>query len=144
MSDDLEGHLVRDEALWRAWRKEGVTESTPLTVDFNFYATNKAGAERLAAALREAGLENVRVRSTRTLWLFKGWTVWGVAGGTWSLQRLQDRTRSFCQLAENYHCRMEGCGAMMPDRNDAEPGASPNGGPVQPLGNSRAPAGRHL
>jgi hypothetical protein len=124
----LEGHLTRNEALWRAWREDGVTERTPLTVDFNFYATSKATAEGLAAALREVGLESVEVGRTRSLWFFRDWAVWGVEGGTWSLERLQDRTRTFCQLASHFRCRMEGCGAMMPDRNDSEPGASPNGG----------------
>jgi len=124
----LEGHLTRNEALWRAWRKEGVTERTPLTVDFNFYAPSKATAEGLGAALREVGLESVEVKSTRTLWVFRGWSVWGVEGGTWSLERLQDRTRTFRQLAARFRCRMEGCGAMMPDANDFARGASPNGG----------------
>jgi len=133
---EIEEHLARDEALWRTWSEEGVTENTPLTVDFSFYATSQAAAEALAAALREAGVPKAEVRTTRTLWVFKGWAVSAVEHGTWSLARLQDRTWAFCRLAAACRCRLEGCGAMMPDQNSAEPSASPNGGPATRLGNS--------
>ena len=135
MSDELADHLARDEALWRAWREEGVTERTPLAVDFNFYATSEGAAKSLAGALRREGFEKVEVRTTRTVWIFKGWTVWVVHHGTWSLDRLQDRTRAFYELGARHSCRLEGCGAMMPDGDNAEPGAAPNGGPAEPLGN---------
>jgi Regulator of ribonuclease activity B len=135
---ELEEHLARDEALWRAWCEEGVTEHTPLAVDFGFYATKREAAEALAGALREAGFQDVKVRVTRTLWVFKGWSVSTVEQGTWSLARLQDRTRVFCELAEAHRCRLEGCGAMMPGERGAEPGAPPNGGPAEPSGSPGA------
>jgi hypothetical protein len=65
MSDDLEGNLARNEAMWSVWLREGVTESTPLDVDFHFYATNEAAANALAGALRESGLDKVEVSTTR-------------------------------------------------------------------------------
>jgi hypothetical protein len=126
---ELEEHLARNEALWRAWCEEGVTENTPLAVDFSFYATNQAAAEALAAALREAAVHMVEVRTTRTLWVFKGWAVSAVEHGTWSLGRLQERTRAFCRLATACRCRLEGCGAMLPAQNIAELDAALNPAP---------------
>ncbi len=120
MSDDLEGNLARNEAMWGEWLKEGITESTPLDVEFHFYATSDAAANALARALRESGLDKVEVCITRTLRVFKGWTVEGTEHGTWSLEKLQQRTGAFCRLAASHRCRMEGCGAMMPSRSDAE------------------------
>src|SRR5215475_11467061 len=117
---DLEGQLARNEALWHAWSEEGVTENTPLAVDFNFYATTQEAANRLAEALRESDFQKVQVRATRTLFIFKGWKVWMIKDGTWSLNKLQDLTRTLCRLAEACHCRLEGCGAMMPNQNNAE------------------------
>jgi len=116
---DLEGHLARNETMWRWWREDGVTESTPLAVDFSFYANKKSAADALAEALREVGFDSVEVRTTRTLWVFKGWSITVVEHGTWSLEKLQDRVRLFCRLAANPGSSLEGCGAMMPEKNNA-------------------------
>ena len=126
MNENLEGNLVRNEAMWRVWLEHGVTESTPLDVDFHFYATNKEAASALAEALRGSGIDKAEVCATKTLWILKGWTVEATERGTWSLEKLQNRTRAFCSLARSHDCSMEGCGAVMPD---AEPSASPNGSP---------------
>jgi hypothetical protein len=85
--------------MWGVWLREGVKESTPLDVDFHFYATNEAAANALAGALRESGLVKVDVCTTRTLWIFKGWTVEATEHGTWSLEKLQHRTEVFCRMA---------------------------------------------
>ena len=143
MSDDLEGNLARNEAMWSVWLNEGVTESTPLDVDFHFYATSEAAANALARALRDSGVDKVEAHTTRTLWIFKGWTVEATEHGTWSLEKLQQQTRVFCRLAASHRCRLEGCGAMMPGRNGAEPGAPTNGGPTESIADSAASGGRH-
>jgi hypothetical protein len=114
--DSLLGdELAKDESLWRRWQEDGVTESTNLSVDFSFYATDEAAAQALAESLRRAGMSQVEVRKTRTLWVFKGWTVSAVEEGTWSLEKLQNRSRACCDFAAKHRARYEGCGAMMPD-----------------------------
>ena len=115
----LKEELAKDEHLWRMWQEDGVTEDTSLSVDFSFYATSAKAAELIADALRRWGLTNVEVTTTRTLWIFRGWEITGVEDGTWSLQKLQDRTTRYERLAEICHSTYGGYGAMMPDTNDA-------------------------
>jgi hypothetical protein len=69
----------------------------------------------LGESLRRAGMRQVEVRKTRTLLLLKGWTVSAVEEGTWSLEKLQDRSKTCCDLAAKHRARYEGCGAIMPD-----------------------------
>ena len=117
--DSLLGdELAKDVSLWRQWQKDGVTESTPLAVDFFFYASDETAAQALADALGQAGMSKVAVCRSRTLWVFKGWTISAIEEGTWSLEKLQDHSRAFCDLAAKHRARYDGCGAMMPD-NDA-------------------------
>jgi hypothetical protein len=111
LGDELEG----DVSLWRRWQEDGVTESTLLSVDFSFNASDETVAQELANILRQAGLTQVEVRMTQTLLVFKNWTVSAVEEGTWSLEKLQDRSRIYCDLAAKYRARCEGCGAIIPD-----------------------------
>ncbi|MFO1487440.1 MAG: hypothetical protein U1F65_03085 [Verrucomicrobiota bacterium] len=115
----LDDELAKDESLWRRWREEGVTESTMLAVDVFFYATNKTAAQEVADYLPRWGLTKVQISSARTFLVFKGWTITGVEETTWSLAKLQDRTRRYVRLAEILRVRYEGCGAMMPDNEPA-------------------------
>jgi hypothetical protein len=110
----LEDELAKDKSLWRRWREEGVTETTTLAVDVFFYATNKDAAEQIAESLRKWGLNNVEIRSSRTLLVLRGWDISGVEVGTWSLEKLQDRSRRYIRLAEIWSVAYEGCGAEMP------------------------------
>ena len=114
---ELDDELARNEDLWRMWQADGVTEDTILAVDFFFYATSKSAAQDLAEALRKAG-RKVEVRTTRTLVFFRGWEITAVEEGMWSLAKLQDRSRTYCRVAELLRVTYDGCGAMMPD-NDA-------------------------
>src|SRR5437899_222197 len=110
---NLDDELAKDESLWRMWQEEGVTESTPLAVDIFFYATQKDSAHHIAAALRQWGLTNVEVKTTRTLWIFKGWEITGVEDGTWSLEKLHDRSRRYLRLAEIWSATYDGCGTLI-------------------------------
>jgi hypothetical protein len=109
----LDDELREDENVWRMWCELGVTEATPLEVDFSFYGTSKESADMVAASLRQQGLIKVEVKSSRTLWLFRGWEVLGVEVGTWSLEKLQDRTRRYVRLAELCTATYDGCGALI-------------------------------
>jgi hypothetical protein len=111
----LEDELAKDETLWRMWCEMGVTEHTTLAVDVFFYATKKNASEQIADSLRKWGLTKVEVKSTRTLLIFKGWEVSGVETGTWSLEKLQDRSRRYARLGEIWDVSYDGCGAEMPD-----------------------------
>jgi hypothetical protein len=109
----LDDELAKDESLWRMWCEEGVTESTPLGVDVFFYAARKEAADHIAEALRKWGLTKIEVKSTRTLLIFRGWRISGVEEGTWSLQKLQDRTSRYERLAEICGATYDGCGALI-------------------------------
>lgn len=116
----LDDELAKDENLWRMWREEGVTEQTPLAVDVFFYATREDHAEQIAEGLRRWGLSKVEIQRKRTLWIFKGWLITGVEEGTWSLDKLHDRSRRYLRLAEIWSANYDGCGAMMPDNATAQ------------------------
>ena len=111
----LDDELAKDVSLWRMWREDGVTETTPLAVDVFFYATNETAAEQIAAGLRRWGLSKVEIKTTRTLLILKGWEITGVEEGTWSLEKLQDRSKRYVRLAEIWSATYDGCGAEMPD-----------------------------
>ena len=111
----LGDELAKDVSLWRQWQEDGVTGQTTLSVDFSFYSTDETAAQELGESLRRAGMRQVEVRKTRTLLLLKGWTVSAVEEGTWSLEKLQDRSKTCCDLAAKHRARYEGCGAIMPD-----------------------------
>lgn len=112
----LEDELAKDERLWQRWCEENVTESTILAVDVFFYSTRKDAAEQIADGLRRWGLTKVEIKPTRTFWIFKGWNITGIETGTWSVQKLQDRSRRYMRLAEIWSTTYEGCGAEMPDK----------------------------
>ena len=114
----LDAELREDENVWRMWCELGVTEKSPLEVDFSFYATSKEFADMIADSLRQWGLIKVEIKCTRTLWLFRGWEVLGVEVGTWSLEKLQDRTRRYERLVEIWRATYDGYGAMMPDERE--------------------------
>ena len=115
----LDDHLAMDENLWRMWGEDGVTESTILAVDVFFYTKNQKAAEQIANALLRWGLTNVKIGTRRTFLFFKGWCVTGVEEGAWSLEKMKDRTARYVRLAEIWTATYDGCGAMMPDKNEA-------------------------
>jgi hypothetical protein len=121
VSSLLGDELEKDASLWRQWQEDGVTENTPLSVDFFFYTTDKTAAQDLADALRQGGLSQVKVSATRRLWVSKGWAISAIEQGTWSLEKLQNRSKAFCDLAAKHRVRYDGCGAMMPSNHAVKP-----------------------
>jgi hypothetical protein len=117
----LDDELAKDGNLWRMWCEDGVTESTHLAVDVFFYATNKTAAEHIADGLRRWGLTKVEIQARRTLLIFKGWLITGVEEGMWSLEKLKDRSSRYVRLAEIWSATYDGCGAMMPYNETAQP-----------------------
>jgi len=109
----LDDELAKDENLWRMWREEGVTETIPLAVDFYFYAVKKVAAEQIADFLGNCGLARVEIKSTRIFLILRGWEISGVEEGTWSLEKLQDRSRRYVRLAEIWNATYDGCGALI-------------------------------
>ena len=112
----LDEELAKDESVWRMWCEDGGTESTPLAVDVYFYATSKEAAEQIADGLRRWGLTKIEIESTRTLGILRGWSITGVEDGTWSLEKLQDRSRRYLRLAEIWDATYDGCGALIDPR----------------------------
>jgi hypothetical protein len=109
----IEDELAKDESLWRMWRDEGVTEKTTLAVDVFFYATKKEAAEQIADSLLRWRLTKVEIKTTRTFFVFKGWEVTGVEESTWSLDKLQERSKRYVRLAEICGASYDGCGALI-------------------------------
>jgi hypothetical protein len=143
---ELDDELQKDESLWRRWREDGVTETTLLAVDVFFYATSKETADQIAGALRQWGLTQVEVSSTRTLWLFRGWEITGVEGGTWTLEKLQDRSRRYVRLAEIFSATYDGCGALIdpdklkpPNPQGGADGEQPSGSQTNSTSSAAAP-----
>ena len=138
----LDDELAKDENLWRMWQEEGVTEQTPLAVDVFFYSTRKDFAQQIAEGLRGWGLTKVEVKTTRTLWIFKGWEVTGVEESTWSLEKLHDRSRRYLRLAEIWSSTYDGCGALIDPAKITPPNSQGGANGGQPSGSetNRAPA----
>jgi hypothetical protein len=113
---ELDDQVAADADLWQAWQEAGVTESTTLTVDFDFYTRDWTAAEQVADALRGWGLTEIEIKKARTLLFFRRWEICGVEVGTWSLIKLQERTKRHFELAEKLHVRYGGHGAIMPDK----------------------------
>jgi len=109
----LDDELAKDENLWRMWREEGVTENTLLAVDFYFYAVNRDAAEQIADFLDKCGLAKVEIKSNRLFLILRSWEISGVEEGTWSLEKLQDRSRRYVRLAEIWNATYDGCGALI-------------------------------
>ena len=61
----------------------------------------------------------MEIQAKRTLLIFKGWLITGVEEGTWSLEKLKDRSSRYVRLAEIWSATYDGCGAMMPDNEAA-------------------------
>ena len=110
---NIDEQLTLDAALWKAWSDNGVRDGTTLTVDFTFYASKANRAEALVEALKARGYQ-VELRSERTFLLFKGWVVEAHINGPWSLSRLQQAGREFCELADQHSALYDGAGAEMP------------------------------
>lgn len=77
-----------------------------LRIFFCFYATSADAAEQIDDELRQWNLTKIEIRTTRTLWIFKGWEItpriasrWGQLG---PLDLMADpRGRAFDPLADS-------------------------------------------
>ena len=114
----MDEELTTDENLWRMWQENGVTKNTVLAVNVFFYAGARRAAEQVADALRGWGLRDVKIENTRILWLLKGWNITGVEEGTWSIEKLQERSRRYVDLAQKLSVRYEGCSALSLDMSE--------------------------
>jgi hypothetical protein len=110
----VEKELEKNRELWSVWSAHGVRDGSAFAIDFHFYAARSANGERLAAVLREAGF-TVRTQTTRTLLIFKGLDIEATEHASWTLPRLQERTRELVALAERAQVLFDGLGAEMPD-----------------------------
>jgi hypothetical protein len=112
--DEMQGHLNRNEEMWKLWEKYGVTPDTELTVNFHFYASNNKSKKNLIKILTE---ENIpfRVNKTRTLIILKGWEIEVDFTKKWTLAELQGKTGNMFILSKQTGVSFEGCGAFIPE-----------------------------
>jgi hypothetical protein len=121
LMSELDDQLADDENLWRMWCEDGVTENTPLSVDVYFDASSREAAEQIADGLRRWGLTKVKIETIRTMVILKSWQITGVEDGTWSLDKLKDRTRRYVRLAEIFDASYDGCGALIDHKKIKRP-----------------------
>jgi hypothetical protein len=114
----LEEELATVANLWTAWQRGGITKNTVLAVQVFFYADREDTAQHIAETLRGWGLRDVKIESTRLVIFFKGWNITGIEEGTWSLEKLQDRSRRYVSLAEKWSARYEGCNTATTSADD--------------------------
>jgi hypothetical protein len=109
----LEAHFKRNEFMWNLWVKNGVTADTELTVNFQFYASNKKNMENLTLKLENDGLK-YNVRQTKTMLFLKGWEIDTQVKQKWTLGLLQAKTNRMFLMAVQVGVSLDGCGALLP------------------------------
>lgn len=109
---DMQGHLDRNEKMWKLWEQYGVNSETLLTVNFHFYASNIKSMELLCKELANEGIVH-RVKKTRTLLFFKGWQIEADITKKWTLPELQGKTGNLFILSLQVGVSLEGCGALI-------------------------------
>jgi Regulator of ribonuclease activity B len=110
----LQDVLETNCELWNIWSTHGIGDGSTFAIDFHFYAARSANGERVATILREAGF-SVKTQTTRTLLIFKGLDIEATEHASWTLERLQERTRELVALAARVDVLFDGLGAEMPD-----------------------------
>jgi hypothetical protein len=79
-ASDYEGNLLRQLSMnretWRMLQERGVTEETPLRLDFFFYTKTRESAESLRTLIEQKTDYDVAVESART-WFQRTWCVKG-------------------------------------------------------------------
>lgn len=112
-NSEMQGHIDRNESMWKIWEEHGVTSETELTVNFHFYSANKLKTELLCEELKS---ENIKfeVKQTRTLIFLKGWEITADITKKWSLPELQGKTGNLYVLSKQVGVAFDGCGAIMP------------------------------
>ena len=112
-NSEMQGHLDRNESMWKIWEEHGVNSETELTVNFHFYSANKQKTELLCEILKS---ENIKfeVKQTRTLIFLKGWEITADITKKWNLPELQGKTGNLYILSKQVGVSLDGCGAKMP------------------------------
>jgi hypothetical protein len=106
--------------LWRDWRKLGITENTPLEIDFSFISPQRESAETFTQYLQksgyQAGFEEYKIYEKS----HPGEKMWDIhllyPQQTWNLEKLNQKAKELKELAEKYSCAIDGIGAMMPHK----------------------------
>lgn len=111
--EELQELRAESEEVWKAWLEHGLSQDADVTADFRAYCTSREQADRVAADLRDAGYD-VRVKTTRTLLIFRGWVVKGSRTTTWTLDRLQSELMAFASVCGRHDALLDGYGALLP------------------------------
>ena len=109
---EMQGHLDRNEKVWKLWGEYGVNPNTELTVNFHFYASKKQNMDLLCKELSDADII-YRVRQTRTLIFLKGWKIEADITKKWTLPELQGKTGYMFVLSKQVGVSLEGGGALI-------------------------------
>ncbi len=111
---ELAAHFERNEKMWHVWEERGIKTNEEFIVNFHFYSARKQNTELLCKELTDENLE-YRVKTTRTLWIFRGWMIEVDIKKQWSLEALQGKTANMFMLSLQTGVSLEGCGAFMPN-----------------------------
>ena len=111
--EKLTKFLELNKETWKVWEANGVSSETELTVDFNFYASSEGAYKALSAELKDSGI-SYREKTTRTLFILKGWEITASITQKWSLATIQGKTGYMYILSKQTNTVYEGLGALMP------------------------------
>jgi hypothetical protein len=109
---------LENSYLWVNWQNMGVSNNTPLAVDFSFISPSKSSANDFLRYLKQQGYKSSCHEYTDYEQNHPGTKMWDVelttAEQTWTLEKLNQQARDFNQIAIKYNCVLDGIGAMMP------------------------------
>jgi hypothetical protein len=109
----LEINYEDNEELWNLRQDNGITEQTPLAVDFQFISKEKESAAAFSALLEKRGFE-VTLHEPGELIAGKYRNVTATSPTQiWTLEKLNNQAKELKELAEKHGCTIDGIGAMI-------------------------------
>ena len=114
-NSDLQGHIDRNNSMWKIWEEHGVNEETELTVNFHFSSPNRNSTESLCKELLD---KNIRfsLNERKKFIFFRTWEISADVEKKWSLYELQEMTKVLFSLSKNVGVTLEGLRAKMPKK----------------------------
>ena len=114
-NSDLQGHIDRNNSMWKIWEEHGVNEETELIVNFHVSSPNRNSTESLCKELLD---KNIRfsLNERKKFIFFRTWEISADVEKKWSLYELQEMTKVLFSLSKNVGVTLEGLGAKMPKK----------------------------
>jgi len=115
MQNNTEDDLKDQQAAANTWQtlvEGGVTEETPLSFDFDFYARDKEAIQSLAAWLAEHDDCTLEIEA-KGFWRKKWWLFGKTQPKTYSLETVLEWNAAMRELGRKYGCVFYGWGCLV-------------------------------